>query len=485
MPAPIDLASRAYREMREEGFEPNIPSAVESEMRRLPQHLPADRHVEDLRHLPWTSIDNSDSRDLDQLEVVDVLPDGRTRLLVAIADVAAYVPLGSATDDFAHTNTTSVYTGVVTFPMLPHELSTDLTSLLQGVDRLAIVTDFDVDRDGKIESTAVYPAIVHNYARLDYDSLGDWIEGEANVPEAIAHDETLIRQIQDQHDLAKRLQAVRQRNGSLDFSSIEANPIVRDGQVVGLAVPRKNQARMMIENFMVAANMALAGELLDHGIPTIQRVVRTPERWDRIVSVATEYGTHLPAEPNAKALSDFLHAQRQGDPLRFPDLSLTIVKLMGAGDYALVRPGEEQGHFGLAVSQYTHSTAPNRRYVDLVTQRIVKARLAGDPEPYSLDELEAIAEHCNERETASRKVERRMRKLAAVNMLHDEIGRTFDAIVTGSSPKGVYVRVISPPVEGRVVRNEASMDVGDRVRVRLVSTDAERGFIDFEGMKRT
>jgi ribonuclease R len=438
---------------------------------------PAPEQAQDLRQLPWSSIDNDDSRDLDQIEVAERLAGGAVRVRVGIADVDALAPKGSAVDHFAAQNTTSLYTGVHTFPMLPLELSTDRTSLLgDGRERLAVITDFVVRADGTLDDaqTSIYVARVVNHAKLVYERVGAWLEGHGDAPPA-----EVIDQLKLQDEVAQRLRTLRHQHGALELETIEASPVMANGDVVDLAVQHKNRARELIEDLMIAANGATARYLVAQRRSSIRRVVTQPKRWDRIVELAGTHGVTLPAEPNAKALSDFLCAQHAAKPDTFADLSLSIVKLLGPGQYTLQRPdGPEQGHFGLAVDDYAHSTAPNRRYPDLITQRLLKAAAIGAPAPYTDDQLVAIAEHCTERENAARKVERTMRKVAAAELLSSRIGETFDAIVTGATDKGVFARLLSPPAEGRIVRGEQGLDVGDHVRVKLVETVPAKGFID-------
>jgi ribonuclease R len=477
------LRARAERAMADEGFSPAFPPDALAELRaigRAPRPaLPPG--VRDARALLWSSVDNADSRDLDQLEVAE--RDGDAILLrVAIADVDAFVPAGSAIDRHAAQSTTSVYTGAAVFPMLPDPLSAGLTSLLPGEDRLAVVVELRVAPGGEVATRDIYRALVRNQARLDYEAVGAWLEGRTPLPKAVAAVAGLEVQLLLQHEAAGWLRALRERRGALELETIEARPVMSGEEVVGLEVPHKSAARYLIEALMVATNGAIAGRLEDSGSPSIQRVVRSPERWERIAAIAREYGDELPDEPSAAALSAFLERRRDADPLRFPDLSLSVVKLLGAGEYAVVRPGEQpEGHFGLATVDYTHATAPNRRYADLVTQRLLKAALAGDPTPYGEVELEAIAARCNERQSAARAVERVMRKVVAATLLAARVGDTFDGIVTGVSRKGTFVRLLAPPAEGRVLEGEEEMDVGERVRVRLLGTDAERGFVDFAG----
>jgi len=441
--------------------------------------------VKDLRALKWSSIDNASSRDLDQIEVAEELSDGAILLRIGIADVDALVPKDSAIDAHAFANSTSVYTGVSVYPMLPEKLSTDLTSLNEGEDRLVMVIEIELAADGTVRRHDVYRALATNHAKLAYESVGAWLEGRGPEPDKLVPDDALEAQAWLQDRAASLLKRVRIQAGALEFETVEATPVAKDGRVESLAVTRKNRARDLIEDFMIAANVAIARLLAERGRSAIRRVVRVPRRWDRIVTIARDYGFALPEQPNALALSTFLGQRRAADPTRFPDLSLSIVKLLGPGEYVLDLPGpsDDQPHFGLAATDYTHATAPNRRYADLVTQRLVKAAIAGAPSPYTDAELAAIAQHCTERENAANRVERTTRKSAAAELLSHRIGAVFRAIVTGVKKEGTYVRLLSPPAEGRVVRGEEGMDVGEQVRVRLVRTDPERGHVDFEGLR--
>jgi exoribonuclease-2 len=472
----IDMVQVARRVLQENGFEPDFPPDL---VATVPAAAPAEP-ARDLRGLAWSSIDNTESLDLDQIEVAEELSGGEIRVLVGIADVDALAPKGSAIDRHAALNTTSLYTGVRVFPMLPEVMSTDRTSLLEdGHERLAVVTDMVVRADGSLddERTAVYVARVANRAKLAYDPIGAWLEG--NGPEPHGGPE-IAKQLRLQDEVACRLRALRHQHGALELETIEARPVTKNGEVVDLEVARKNRARDLIEDLMIAANGATARYLEARGRSALRRVVEQPKRWDRIIELARGYGTALPAQPDAKALADFLAARHAADPTRFADVSLAVVKLLGPGEYILQRATDpDHGHFGLAVTDYAHSTAPNRRYPDLVTQRLLKATAAGAPAPYSDDELTQIASHCTERENAARKVERTMRKIAAAELLSSHIGQTFDAIVTGATDKGVFARLVRPPAEGRIVRGEQGLDVGDAVRVRLIATEPARGFIDF------
>ena len=466
--------------MIEYGLEPEFPPAALAEAGALPDGAGGHGHARDLRALPWCSIDNDDSRDLDQLTVAEASIDGCTTIRVAVADVSATVSPGTALDRHARANTTSVYTPPRIFPMLPERLSTDLTSLNADVDRLAVVIEIAVGPDGVCGESTVYPALVHNHAKLAYHAVGAWLEGEGPLPAAVAAVSGLAENLKLQDGVAQRLKEHRHDHGALELETIEARAEFDGDRVSRLAAEAPNRARQLIEDFMIAANGIVARFLEARRFPVFRRVVRLPERWQRIVSLAADYGEQLPGAPDAPALNAFLLRRRAADPLRFPDLSLTIVKLLGRGEYAASFPGQTVvGHFGLAVSEYTHSTAPNRRYPDLVTQRLVHAALAQKKVPYGRDELNALAAECTEKEDGAQKVERRVRKAAAACLLSSRIGQQFDGVVTGASSKGTWVRVFDPPVEGRVERGEEGLDVGDEVRVRLVHTDPERGFIDF------
>ena len=475
----FDIHAAARRAMITNGFQPDVPPAVTAEVSKAAEPTAAVAGtVRDLRALPWSSIDNDSSKDLDQLEVAEKLPNGDVRVRVAIADVDGTVTKGSATDQFAALNSTSVYTGVVTFPMLPDQLSTHLTSLGQNDDRPSVVIEFVVGSDGNVKSHTVFLARVKNQAKLAYGSVGAWLDGHGTLPTAATP--AIQDQLRLQDSVAQALRANRARRGALSLETIEAQSVMRADQTLSVELVQKTRASHLIEDFMIAANVAMAQFLDEHNSPTIRRIVRTPERWDRIVALAATMGETLPVSPDSAALEAFLTKRHAADPDHFPDLSLSIVKLIGPGEYALHIPGAaDAGHFGLATHDYTHSTAPNRRYADLVTQRLLKAVLAGQPCPYSTDELTTIAAHSTEREDAARKVERQVRKEVAAVSMAPHVGESFDAIVTGANEKGTYVRVLSPPIEGRVMRGAQGLDVGDRTRVKLVSTDPAKGFIDF------
>ncbi|HUQ82459.1 MAG TPA: RNB domain-containing ribonuclease, partial [Gemmatimonadaceae bacterium] len=404
------------------------------------------------------------------------------RLRLGVADVSYLVAKGSAIDKRAAENTTSLYTGIVTFPMLPEELSTDLTSLLEAQERLAVVVDLVVDEQGKVSEVSAYRALVANCAKLTYEAVGSWLAGGA-APAVFSAIPGLAEQVRLQDEVAGRLRARRHECGALDLETIEARPVTSSsGDVVDIEVARKNRARDLIEDFMIAANVAIAGFLESRRVPSIRRIVRAPKRWPRLVELAKRYGETLPDEPSSLTLAKFLRARREADPDSFADLSLSVVKLLGAGEYAVERPWEpdgEEGHFGLAVDDYSHTTAPNRRFADLVMQRLLKATLAGEAVPYTAEELDSIAARCTAMESAARKVERTMRKVVAATLLQRRVGEMFDAIITGVNQDGTFARLVHPPAEGRVMRGEHGLDVGDRVRVRLIDVNVGKGYIDF------
>jgi VacB/RNase II family 3'-5' exoribonuclease len=474
-----DLHALARLAMLERGFLPDFSPAALAQAAALGE-APGQPGARDLTHLPWFSVDNDDSRDLDQISVAERVGTGEVRLLVGIADVSSRVAKGSPIDEHARSNTTSVYTAGGTFTMLPERLCFDLTSLNAEEERLAVVVEMLVGKDGSIGASDVYRARVVNHAKLAYRSVGEWLEGDGEPPEPARHAPGVPEQIRMQDEAAQALKRRRHEDGALELQTIEARAVFDDGRLVDLAAEPPNRAKELIENLMVAANGVTARFLEAKGFSSVRRVVRSPERWQKIVDVAAEHGGALPPEPDSGALAEFLRTMQKKDPLRFPDLSLVIVKLMGAGEYVVERPGESPvGHFGLAVRDYTHSTAPNRRYPDVLTQRQVLSALEGGTPPYDDGELAALARHCTEKEDDANKVERRMRKSAAALLLSSRIGERFDGVVTGASEKGTWVRIFRPPVEGKLVHGQGGLDVGDRVRVKLVSTDVERGFIDF------
>ena len=467
--------------MVERDLLPDFSPAVMEEVARI-QAPAADGApgARDLRGLLWCSIDNDDSRDLDQLTVAEPLAGGSVRILVAVADVEATVAKGSEIDGHARHNTTSVYTAATIFPMLPERLSTDLTSLGADEDRLALVVEMQVNGDGTLAASELYPAVVRNHAKLAYNGVAAWLEGAGPTPERVAAVQGMEAQLRLQDQVAERLRDLRHHQGALRLETIQARPVFDGETLIDLEVDQTNRARALIEDFMIAANSVTARYLEARGYTSLRRVLRSPERWARIVELAAGLGVSLPPQPDAAALDAFLAKRRQADPLRFPDLSLAIVKLMGRGEYVVEVPGQTvPGHFGLAVQAYTHSTAPNRRFPDVVVQRLLKAALAGSPAPYANEELQDLAKHCTEAEDRANKVERQVGKSAAALLLEPRIGQKFDAIVTGASPKGTWARILQPPVEGKLVHGADGLDVGDRVQVKLIATDVEQGFIDF------
>lgn len=480
------LKKIAHMAMLERGLEPDFSEEVTAELAAIrgTSHGPAPG-ARDLRHLSWCSIDNDDSLDLDQLTVAEPASGGEVRIYVAIADVDGTVRDGSAIDGHARHNTTSVYTAATIFSMLPEMLSTDLTSLNHEQDRAAIVVEMLVGEDGTVGESQVYRAIVRNHAKLAYDSVAAWLEGTHPMPEAIGRAPGLDENLRLQDRCARAMRKLRKLHGALSLETIEARPLFVDDEVRDLCVEKRNRAKDIIEDFMIAANAATTRYLTMRGFPSLRRVVRTPKRWERIVEIAAEHGFELPGNADSRALEEFLDRRRQADPARFPDLSLSIIKLLGPGEYVAEEPGDNgaPGHFGLAVRDYGHSTAPNRRYPDLITQRLLKAALAGARPPFDGDTLDTLAKHCTRKEDDAKKVERQVAKSAAAMLLESRIGEHFDAFVTGAAPKGTWVRLLDPPVEGRLVQGAEGLDVGRRVKVRLLYTDVERGFIDFKRVR--
>lgn len=473
--------------MLQRGLLPDFSTEVIAQTNSIAHAAAAlDPSLKDLRRLLWASIDNDDSLDLDQLSVAEQLPDGAVKILVAIADVDAIVKKSSPIDDHARTNTTSVYTAAQIFPMLPEKLSTNLTSLADGMERLAIVIEFEVDADGAVGKSDIYRALVLNRAKLAYNSVAAWLDGTAPAPAPITKVPGLDDNLRLQDRVAQAMKARRHQHGALSLETIEARPVFDGDSLADLQADRKNRATELIEDFMIGANGVTARYLEQKGLPALRRVLRSPERWARIVELARDSGGNLPPRPDCRALQEFLEDRRRADPVRFPDLSLSVVKLLGRGEYVVDFPGQPvAGHFGLAVNDYTHSTAPNRRFPDLITQRLLKAALVGTPGPYSSDELNDLAGHCTDQEDNASKVERQVRKSAAALLLESHVGERFDAIVTGASTKGTWVRIDHPAAEGRVVKGFKGFDVGDHVIVDLLSTDVERGFVDFAGVRRS
>lgn len=476
------LQSIAYRAMQERGLLPEFSNAALAELERLQVTSPTNGDtIRDARSLLWSSIDNDDSRDLDQLTVAEIVQNGGIKILVAIADVDAFVKDGSALDEHARHNTTSVYTAAEIFPMLPEKISTDVSSLNLNEDRLAFVIEMTIGTDGALQDSNIYRAWVTNHAKLAYNNVATWLDEHEAVPNAIADVQGLAENIQLQNQVAQKMKDFRHLRGALSLETIEAKPVFDGDQIRSLEVEEKNRAKEIIEDFMIAANGVTARYLSTHKFPSIRRVVRIPKRWERIVVIAADLKFELPDVPDSKALEKFLIQQKSADPLRFPDLSLAVIKLLGAGEYiAEFSDGNVPGHFGLAVKDYGHSTAPNRRYPDLLTQRLLKAALDGKPAPYNKEQLDVLATHCTEAEDAAKKVERQVEKSAAALLLESRISEQFDAIATGASEKGTWVRILSIPIEGKLVKGFEGVDVGERLRVQLVDVNVEQGFIDFK-----
>jgi VacB/RNase II family 3'-5' exoribonuclease len=476
-PVAPDLQSIARQVMLEHGFQPDFPPQVQEQLAQLKTASPPNG-LRDLRNLLWSSIDNDTSRDLDQIEVAEQLPNGDVKILIGIADVDTDVPRNTPIDEHASSQATTVYTGIRNFSMLPEKLSTGLTSLLENQDNSAIIIEYVVSSDGHVKSTDLFRALVRNRAQLTYSGVGGWLENTAPAPPKVAASSDLQAQLKLQNTIAQALRKQRYQHGALNIETIEVRPILINDRVADVVKQEKNLATELIEDFMIAANEVVARALLN--VSSIRRVVKTPERWDRIVQLAGEQGGHLPTNPDSKALNDFLMQRKAADPTHFADLSLAVIKLMGPGEYILERPGDTLvGHFGLAVQDYTHSTAPNRRFADLVTQRLIKALVGKGSNPYSDGELDSIARTCTEREDAARKVEREMSKRISAAALADRVGQFFDAVVTGANSKGTFVRVLKPHVEGMLVQGQQALDVGDSLRVKLLRTDVQKGYIDF------
>jgi ribonuclease R len=482
------LQSIAHRAMLERGLLPDFSDAALAELSRMKSPtmqkgtpVGTENQIRDLRDLLWASIDNDDSRDLDQLTVAEAISEENVKILVAIADVDAVVKNDSAIDQHARHNTTSVYTAAEIFPMLPEEVSTGITSLNLNEERLALIIEIVIGADGSLQGSDIYHGWVRNHAKLAYNSLAAWLEGNGVIPEAVAAVSGLEENLRLQDKATQRMKNLRHIHGALTLETIEAKPVFDGDQIRALEIEEKNRAKEIIEDLMIAANGVTARYLSARKFPSIRRVVRTPKRWERIIEIANERGGKLPDRPDSKALEEFLIKEKAADPLRFPDLSLAVIKLLGTGEYIAELPeGNAPGHFGLAVKDYAHSTAPNRRYPDLLTQRLLKAALADLPVPYKIDELDELAVHCTTAEDAATKVERQVEKSAAALLLESRIGEQFDSLVTGASEKGTWVRLLSVPVEGKLVQGFDGIDVGDRIRVQLIDTNVEQGFIDFK-----
>lgn len=480
--ADVDLKAIADRALQERNLLTDFSDKVLAEVKQIKDvPLVTDPSVRDMRNMLWCSVDNDDSKDLDQLSVAEKLPNGDVKIYIAVADVDSLVPKGSAIDSHAQQNTTSIYTPDKIYPMLPKELSTDLTSLNQDKERLAIVIEYVVGSDGLLKESDVYRAQVNNHAKLAYNSVSAWLDGKGEIPEAITKVPGMEEQLRIQDEVAHKLKERRHENGSLTIETLKPEIKVVDSGVLDIKQDSQNRAQEMIEDFMVTANGVTARFLAKHDFPTIMRVVKTPQKWDRIVQLAQDAGTKLPGKPDSAALEKFLTEQKAKDPEHFPDLSLSVVKLLGRGEYVVQEPGAKAiGHFGLAVKDYAHSTAPNRRYPDLLTQRLIKAALSQKPCPYSINQLDQLAMQCTEQEKNADKAERQVNKSAMALELSDKIGQTFEAFVTGASDKGTWVRITKPPAEGRLTHGQKGLDVGDKIKVTLTSLNVEKGFIDFE-----
>jgi exoribonuclease-2 len=476
-----ELARIAVGVMMIRGLEPEFSFQVKEQLNQIDSPaMSRDSSILDLRSLPWCSIDNDDSKDLDQLTVTKKSVGGGWNLLVAIADVDSLVGLGTPIDEHALKNTRSVYTSARVFPMLPLRLSNNLSSLNPGQDRLALVCDMHFSGEGVLEKFFIYRAWVHNRAQLAYDNVSEWLEGKVPLPEMAIKVSGLDAQLKKQDQLAQILRLRRHESGSLEFDIFQPRARFYRDSIEEIKQQPHNRARQLIEEFMIATNGCTSRFLSEAGIYSIRRVVRSPERWLKIVELAKGYDYSLPSKPDSQALEIFLAKQRREDPIRFPDLSLVIVKLMGSGEYIAEKPSSHPvGHFGLAVSDYMHSTAPNRRYPDIITLRLIKAVLAGKAPPYSVDELKSLAQHCTLQEDAARKVERQLRKSEAALFLRSRIGQTFDGVVSGVNDKGAWVRIFYPPVEGKLVNSREDFPVGKLLRVKLIYTHVQLGFIDF------
>jgi exoribonuclease II len=478
-----ELKRLASDAMRSHGLVPDLSPAALAQANAATPAMESGLEIRDLRSLLWSSIDNDDSLDLDQIEVAETVDDGHCKLMVGIADVDSVVKADTAVDQHARINTTSVYTAAEIFPMLPERLSTNLTSLAQDQDRLCMVIEMTIDANGMLGASSIYRARVRNRAKLAYRSVAAWLQGTGPAPSRVGAMAGLEEQLRLQDTIAQALKRSRQSKGALEFDTAESRAVHQAGVLIDLQPDPRNRAQELIEEFMIAANGVTARFLQMHGRSSLRRILRAPKRWDRIVQLAKDAGEELPQAPDALALNAFLTKQRQIDPSRFTDLSLAVIKCLGAGEYVAEGPAQKpEGHFGLAVRDYAHSTAPNRRFPDLITQRLVKAVLQNEPSPYSDTELPTLASHCTEQEGNAKKVERQIEKSAAAMLLGSRIGSRFEGIVTGASEKGTWVRIANPVAEGRVIKNFQGLDVGNHVHVQLVHVDVARGFIDFAGV---
>ena len=476
-----DLSRIAVIVMKEKGLEPDFSKEIHDQLSEINSPgIDDDPKIQDLTHLLWCSLDNDDSRDLDQLTTCTEISNGSYKIFIAIADVDVLIKKNTPIDEHAQLNTASVYTSARIFPMLPEKLSTNLTSLNFNEPRLALVTEIVIGSTGDVQGSTIYRAKVLNKAKLAYDAVSDWIIGNSPVPLAISSVPGMDLQITNQDQIAQKLRAKRHEAGSLQLEIFQPKAIFEGERIIGIAEQEHNRGRQLIEEFMIATNESTAHFLQKKGIPSLRRIVRSPDRWLRIVELAKQYGEALPNDPDSKALSEFLAKRHLADPLRFPDLSLIVVKLMGPGEYVLERPGADPiGHFGLAVQDYMHSTAPNRRYPDLITLRMLKHAIANQPSPYDNQELYSLAVHCTTQEDAIRKVERRVRKSEAALFLEPYIGKDFDGVITGITPNYGWVRIFNPPAEGMLLKLPRDAAIGNKLRVKLVSTDVELGHINF------
>lgn len=476
------LKEIAQQVMISQNFFYEFSRDVNAELEKINQPASAENNnsIRDLRGFGWCSIDNFDSKDLDQLTFAESLADGSTKIYVAIADVSALVKKGTAIDRHAGHNTTSVYTPGKVFPMLPIKLSNNLTSLNEHEDRLAVVVEVVVNKIGSIEKFDVYQAMVHNHAKLVYENVSEFLDNPQNNP----FEKKIAEQLQLQDAIAQRLKQNRLEQGMLVLEPLDFTPVVSEDEIVDLVEVSSNRAHEVIEHFMISANVAMTKFLINKGSPVFRRVVKTPKRWDRIVSIANELGEHLSPLPSTISLQKFLLRQKEKDPEAFPELSLTVIKLIGRGEYVVQMPNAKPiAHFGLAQREYSHTTAPNRRYPDLIMQRLLHASLDNKKLPYEFEELSELAVHCSLKEVDAEKVERRMKKSAAAMFLLPYVNQTFQGIVTGASYKGTWVRIFHPAVEGKVVRGFTGLDVGDHIKVQLLSVDVPNGFIDFVRIK--
>ena len=440
----------------------------------------------------WTKMDpaelakdpeaNMTSKDLDQLQGMPVKhPNGDITMKIAVSDVDAFVPKGSALDQFMDVNGSSVYTPDKIYNLIPKELAEDVISLNPREDRFATIIEFTITPDGKVKDEDVYQAIVNSRAKLDYSSVGAWIDGKAEPSPAMKQDDKILESIKLQDEASQRLKAARKERGALDFESTEVKIHVKDGSASGFEISEKNRATELVENCMVTSNEVVSRFLHSKGMPTLERVVVPPEKWDQIQALAAEHGGKLPAEPSGKALADFLDGQKAKDPEGFADLSFSCIKLIGRGEYMAVGPNDPlPGHFGLGSKNYSQCTASIRRGGDRIAGRMLKAALAGKQSPYSPGELSSFAENVTQKEQATKKVERAIDKSVMATMLEKRIGEEFDAVISGVKGDKVWIKVSDPPVEGSLQGGTGGKPkVGQKIHVELKSVNVEKGFIDF------